>query len=279
MLLIATSALLGVYLTEQQVPQKLAQAILEFTQNKYAVLAILNVFFLILGLFLHSAAAIILVVPDRHAADDPGRDRPGAVRHHRHAQPRHRPADAAGRERAHRHLRHRQGRHLEGHPRQPLVHRRAACRADLVHLRAGRVADARSFVLPVLADAGWGRAALRSVDRRSGPARRRGGLVRQGVQARRLRPLDNLTIALCISIGQAVAWLIALYTERGVHLLFWNVLFATVGAALCALAIAWIVPTLGLLGLVTAGPICAVLMVVGGHALRIAAGNAIRRAL
>ncbi len=63
MLLIATSALLGVYLTEQQVPQKLAQAILEFTQNKYAVLAILNVFFLILGLFLHSAAAIILVVP------------------------------------------------------------------------------------------------------------------------------------------------------------------------------------------------------------------------
>jgi hypothetical protein len=91
--------------------------------------------------------------------------------------------------------------------------------------------------------------------------------------------LDNLTIALCISIGQAVAWLIALYTERGVHLLFWNVLFATVGAALCALAIAWIAPTFGLLGLVTAGPVCAVLMVVAGHALRIAAGEAIRRAL
>ena len=63
MLLVAASALLGVYLTEQQVPQKLAQAILEFTQNRYAVLAILNVFFLVIGLFLHSAAAIILVVP------------------------------------------------------------------------------------------------------------------------------------------------------------------------------------------------------------------------
>jgi tripartite ATP-independent transporter DctM subunit len=63
MLLIASSALLGVYLTEQQVPQKLAQSILDFTQNKYAVLAILNVFFLLLGMFLHSAAAIILVVP------------------------------------------------------------------------------------------------------------------------------------------------------------------------------------------------------------------------
>jgi tripartite ATP-independent transporter DctM subunit len=63
MLLIATSALLGVYLTEQQIPQKLAEAMLAVTENRYAVLAILNVFFLILGLFLHSAAAIILVVP------------------------------------------------------------------------------------------------------------------------------------------------------------------------------------------------------------------------
>jgi C4-dicarboxylate transporter, DctM subunit len=63
MLLIAASALLGIYLTEAQVPQRIAQGILDLTQNKYAVLAILNVFFLIIGLFLHSAAAIILVVP------------------------------------------------------------------------------------------------------------------------------------------------------------------------------------------------------------------------
>jgi C4-dicarboxylate transporter DctM subunit len=63
MLLIAASALLGIYLTEAQVPQRIATAILDFTQNKYAVLAILNVFFLVIGLFLHSAAAIILVVP------------------------------------------------------------------------------------------------------------------------------------------------------------------------------------------------------------------------
>jgi tripartite ATP-independent transporter DctM subunit len=63
MLLVAASALLGIYLTEAQVPQRLAQAILDLTANKYVVLAILNVFFLIIGLFLHSAAAIILVVP------------------------------------------------------------------------------------------------------------------------------------------------------------------------------------------------------------------------
>jgi len=63
MLLVAASALLGVYLTEQQVPQKLAAAIIHLTSNKWVVLAILNVLFLLLGLFLHSAAAIILTVP------------------------------------------------------------------------------------------------------------------------------------------------------------------------------------------------------------------------
>ena len=63
MLLVAASALLGVYLTEQQMPQQLAQWLSSITGNRYAVLAILNVFFLLIGLFLHSAAAIILVVP------------------------------------------------------------------------------------------------------------------------------------------------------------------------------------------------------------------------
>jgi tripartite ATP-independent transporter DctM subunit len=63
MLLVATSALLGTYLTEVQAPQALARTVSEFTQNKWLVLAMLNVLFLLLGMFLHSAAAIILVVP------------------------------------------------------------------------------------------------------------------------------------------------------------------------------------------------------------------------
>jgi C4-dicarboxylate transporter, DctM subunit len=63
MLLVAASALLGVYLTEQQVPQHLAVWLSSITDNRYAVLGLLNVFFLVIGLFLHSAAAIILVVP------------------------------------------------------------------------------------------------------------------------------------------------------------------------------------------------------------------------
>ena len=63
MLLVASSALVGVYLTETQVPQNLASAISSMTENRYVVLALLNIFLLIVGLFLHSAAAIILVVP------------------------------------------------------------------------------------------------------------------------------------------------------------------------------------------------------------------------
>jgi tripartite ATP-independent transporter DctM subunit len=63
MLLVATSALLGDYLTEAQVPQQVAQSIIAFTDSRVLILALLNVFFLLIGLFLHSAAAIILVVP------------------------------------------------------------------------------------------------------------------------------------------------------------------------------------------------------------------------
>ena len=63
MLLVASSALLGNHLTEIQAPQQLARAITELTTNKWFVLALLNVLFMLLGMFLHSAAAIILVVP------------------------------------------------------------------------------------------------------------------------------------------------------------------------------------------------------------------------
>ena len=63
MLLVASSAVVGLYLTETQLPQQLANSISDLTDNKYIILALLNVIFLILGIFLHSAAAIILVVP------------------------------------------------------------------------------------------------------------------------------------------------------------------------------------------------------------------------
>ena len=63
MLIVASSAVLGWDLTSEQIPQKFARMILETTSNKYLILLFLNVFFLIAGMFLHSAAAIILIVP------------------------------------------------------------------------------------------------------------------------------------------------------------------------------------------------------------------------
>ncbi len=63
MLLVTASAVLGGYLTELQVPIRLAQGMLAISENKYVVLAMLNVLFLALGCVMHGAAAIVLVVP------------------------------------------------------------------------------------------------------------------------------------------------------------------------------------------------------------------------
>jgi tripartite ATP-independent transporter DctM subunit len=63
MFLVATSAALGLFLTQAQVPQQLAAQITDFTTNPLVVLALLNLLLFVLGMFLHGAAAIILVVP------------------------------------------------------------------------------------------------------------------------------------------------------------------------------------------------------------------------
>ena len=63
MLLVAASVVMGGFLTRAQIPQEFARWMLDITTNQWAILAILNVFFLVIGFFLHSAAAIILVVP------------------------------------------------------------------------------------------------------------------------------------------------------------------------------------------------------------------------
>ncbi|HEU4798953.1 MAG TPA: TRAP transporter large permease, partial [bacterium] len=63
MLIVAASAVLGWYLTNEQVPQQFAAWVLGLTTNRYLVLMFLNVFLLVAGMFLHSAAAILLIVP------------------------------------------------------------------------------------------------------------------------------------------------------------------------------------------------------------------------
>lgn len=63
MVLVAASILMGDFLTVARVPQDLALWIASVSSNQYVILFILNIFFLVVGFFLHSAAAIILVVP------------------------------------------------------------------------------------------------------------------------------------------------------------------------------------------------------------------------
>ncbi|MCL4766298.1 MAG: TRAP transporter large permease [Hyphomicrobiaceae bacterium] len=63
MVLVAASILMGDFLTVAHVPQDLAAWITSVSSNQYVILFMLNIFFLVLGFFLHSAAAIILVVP------------------------------------------------------------------------------------------------------------------------------------------------------------------------------------------------------------------------
>jgi tripartite ATP-independent transporter DctM subunit len=63
MLLVAASAVLGLYLTETEVPQRLASGITAITTDRTAVLMMINVLLLFVGMVLHGAAAIILTVP------------------------------------------------------------------------------------------------------------------------------------------------------------------------------------------------------------------------
>ena len=63
MLLVATSAVLGLHLTETELPQKLTVAVTQITTDPILVLIIINIMLFVLGMFLHGAAAIILTVP------------------------------------------------------------------------------------------------------------------------------------------------------------------------------------------------------------------------
>jgi hypothetical protein len=80
--------------------------------------------------------------------------------------------------------------------------------------------------------------------------------------------LDFLNGTLCISIGCAVAWLLALYTDRGVSHLIWDTLFGWLGAAVCVWTIAWVAPALGVVGLLAAGPFFSLAAIRAGDSAR-----------
>jgi tripartite ATP-independent transporter DctM subunit len=63
MMLVAGSAVLGVFLANEQLPQKIAAALQVFAESRVLTLLFINVFLLILGMFLQAAAAILVVIP------------------------------------------------------------------------------------------------------------------------------------------------------------------------------------------------------------------------
>lgn len=63
MFIVATSTLLGWYLTNQRIPQDIAMAILGISDNYWVVLLAINVFFLLAGTIIHGTPAILMLVP------------------------------------------------------------------------------------------------------------------------------------------------------------------------------------------------------------------------
>ncbi len=63
MMIIAGSAVLGQFLANEQLPQRIAEALGGVTDDYVFRLLLINVFLLLLGMFLHASAAIIVVVP------------------------------------------------------------------------------------------------------------------------------------------------------------------------------------------------------------------------
>ena len=62
-LIIVAASVFGYYLNWERIPQLLTEQLLLLTENKWAMLAILNAFLLFIGMFLEGGAALIIVAP------------------------------------------------------------------------------------------------------------------------------------------------------------------------------------------------------------------------
>jgi TRAP-type C4-dicarboxylate transport system permease large subunit len=63
MILVASSAVLGWYLANQQVPERVTSFVLERVGGRIPSLLLIDAVLLVAGMFLHSTAAIVLLVP------------------------------------------------------------------------------------------------------------------------------------------------------------------------------------------------------------------------
>ena len=63
LLLVACATALGRLLTVEQIPEQIAEGLLAITSNKYLLLLIINGFLLIVGMFMETYAAVIILAP------------------------------------------------------------------------------------------------------------------------------------------------------------------------------------------------------------------------
>lgn len=63
LLIIGMANIFAWVLTAEQIPSRIAQAMLSVTENRYAILLLMNVFLLFIGMFLEGGAAIIILAP------------------------------------------------------------------------------------------------------------------------------------------------------------------------------------------------------------------------
>jgi tripartite ATP-independent transporter DctM subunit len=63
MIIVAASSLYGYLLIKTKIPNELMSAMFEFTQNKYVFLMLLNLFLLIVGCFMETNSAIMILTP------------------------------------------------------------------------------------------------------------------------------------------------------------------------------------------------------------------------
>jgi hypothetical protein len=80
--------------------------------------------------------------------------------------------------------------------------------------------------------------------------------------------LDTLTIALCISIGTGVPWLIAIQSDDGARQLIANSVLGLAGTALGASLFNWISPAYSIIALISLGPVVAFLAIAAGQAVK-----------
>lgn len=63
MIIIASAKVFGYYMTLERIPQIITQALMNFTDNKFVLLAVINILLLFVGMFIEGGAALVILAP------------------------------------------------------------------------------------------------------------------------------------------------------------------------------------------------------------------------